>query len=86
MQGIKIFQNFHNDIPLENTIAIHYVKTVRIRSYSGPYIPHLDWTRSISPYSVRRRENTNQNNSEYGHFSGSDTASSIANLGESNTP
>ena len=25
--------------------------------------------RSISPYSVRMRENVNQNNSEYGHFS-----------------
>ena len=85
MQGIKTFQNFLNDIPLENTIATHYVKNVRIRSYSGPYIPHSDWTRSI-PYSVRRRENTIQNNSEYGHFSRSDTASSIANLGESNTP
>ena len=24
--------------------------------------------RSISPYSVRMPENTNQNNSEYGHF------------------
>ena len=24
---------------------------------------------SISPYSVRMRENTDQNNSEYGHFS-----------------
>ena len=47
----------------------HSVKSVRIRSYSGPYfhafglrIPH------ISPYSVRMRENTAQNNSEYGHF------------------
>ena len=28
--------------------------------------------RSISPYSVRMRENTDQNNSEYGHFSRSD--------------
>ena len=29
-------------------------------------------TRSISPYSVRMWENTDQNNSEYGHFSRSD--------------
>ena len=29
-------------------------------------------SRSISPYSVRMRENTDQNNSEYGHFSRSD--------------
>ena len=28
--------------------------------------------RSISPYSVRLRENTDQKNSEYGHFSLSD--------------
>ena len=38
---------------------IHCVKGVRMRSYSGPY-------------SVRMRENTDQNNSEYGHFSRSD--------------
>ena len=33
--------------------------------------PHSDWIgeiRGISPYSVRMRENTDQNNSEYGHF------------------
>ena len=35
---------------------LHCVKSVRMRSYSGPY-------------SVRMRENTDQNNSEYGHFS-----------------
>ena len=34
-----------------------------------PIFPHLDWIVSISPYSVRMRENVNQNNSEYGHFS-----------------
>ena len=28
--------------------------------------------RSISPYSVRMRENADQNNSDYGHFSSSD--------------
>ena len=39
--------------------AWHCVKSVRNRSYSGP---------SISPYSIRMRENTDQNNSEYGHF------------------
>ena len=33
----------------------HCVKSVLIRSYSGPY-------------SVQMRENTDQNNSEYGHF------------------
>ena len=34
---------------------IQCVKSVRIRSYSGSY-------------SVRMRENTDQNNSEYGHL------------------
>ena len=29
----------------------------------------------ISPYSVRMWENTEEKNSEYGHFSGSDTSS-----------
>ena len=37
-------------------IVIHRVKSVCIRSYS-------------SSYSVRMRQNTDQNNSEYGHFS-----------------
>ena len=37
----------------------HFVKGVRIRGYSGPYFPHL----------ARMRENTDQNNSEYGHIS-----------------
>ena len=34
----------------------HFVKSVHIWSYSGPY-------------SVQLRQNTDQNNSEYGHFS-----------------
>ena len=34
---------------------LHCVKSVRIQSYSGPY-------------SVRIRENADQNNSEYGYF------------------
>ena len=35
------------------------MKSVRIRSIFGPYFP----------YSVRMRENSDQKNSEYGHFS-----------------
>ena len=49
----------------------HCVKSVRIRSYSGPHFPASDWyweIRSISLYSVRTRENADQNNSKYGHF------------------
>ena len=50
----------------------HCVKNVRMRSYSCPYFPALDEYGeicNISPYSVRIRENAEQNNSEYGHFS-----------------
>ena len=50
----------------------HCVKSVRIRSYSGPYFPAFGLnkeTHSVSPYSIRMLENTDQNNSEYGHFS-----------------
>ena len=36
------------------------MKSVRIRSYSGQL--------RVSPYSVRMRENVDQNNSDYGHF------------------
>ena len=55
------------------------VKSVRIRSYSGPYFPHSDWiqrVRSVYPYSVRMRKNADQNNSEYGHFLSSDVQQS----------
>ena len=41
----------------------HCVKCVRIRSYSGPYFPTFGNTDS-----VRVWENTDQSNSEYGHF------------------
>ena len=47
------------------------VKNVRIQSYSGPHFPVFGLNTEIlriSPYSVRKRENTDQNNSEYGHF------------------
>ena len=45
----------------------HCVKNVRIRSFSGPYFPAFEL--NISTYSVRMRENKDQKNSEYGHFS-----------------
>ena len=42
-------------------------------SYSGPHFPPFrngcGEIRSISLYSVRMRENADQNNSKYGHFS-----------------
>ena len=40
------------------------MKSVHIRSCSGP---HLDRIRRDTEYSVRVQENTDQNNSEYGH-------------------
>ena len=55
--------------------VFHYLKSVFIRSYSGPHSPHSDWIRrdteywSISPYSIQMRENAGQNSSEYRHFS-----------------
>ena len=58
----------------------HCVKSIRIRSYSGPYFPEfgLNTERySISPYSVWMRENEYQNNSEYGHFSRSENVNKI---------
>ena len=47
----------------------YYVKIVRIWSFSGPYFPAFWVSLIISPYSVRMRENTDKENSEYGHFS-----------------
>ena len=52
------------------------VKRVRTRSYSGTYFFGTYFfdreILCISPYSVRMRENADQNNSEYGHFLHSD--------------
>ena len=40
----------------------------------------------FSPYSVRTRENANQNNSEYGHFSRNDNLNPIQDGGGGNPP
>ena len=53
---------------------IHYMKSVRIRSCSGPHFPAFGLNTEryfLSPifvYSVRMRENMDQNNSKYGQF------------------
>ena len=50
---------------------MHCVKNVHIRSYSGPHFSTFGMNTErygISPYSVRMRENVDQNNSKYGHF------------------
>ena len=41
---------------------VQCVKSVRIRSYSGPYFP------AVGLNTKRIQENTDQNNSKYGHF------------------
>ena len=64
---------------------IYCVKSVRIRSYSGPHFPafphirHSDWIRRdteylfvFSPNVGKCGKNADQNNSEYGHFLCSD--------------
>ena len=43
--------------------TLHCVKSVRIRSYSGPYF--LAFGLNAEIYSVRMRGNADQNNSEY---------------------
>ena len=52
--------------PDQIRLSIHCVKSVCIRSYSGPREIRRD-TEYLS-YSVRMRENADENNSEYGHF------------------
>ena len=58
--------------PLFSCLPNHCVKSVRIRSYYGLHFPAFGLNTEIlhtSPHSARMRENTDQNNSEYGHFS-----------------
>ena len=59
---------------IKNSSYIHCVRSVRILNYSGPCFPAfgLNMERYGLPYSVRMQENTDQNNSKYGHFSRSD--------------
>ena len=49
---------------------MHCMKVFHIGGFSGPYF--LAFRLSISPYSVRIRENMDQKNSEYGQFLRSD--------------
>ena len=45
------------------------MKSFRIWSFSGPYYPVFGVnTERYSPCSVRRQENTDKKNSEYGHL------------------
>ena len=47
----------------------HCVKRGRIRSYSGPYFPTFGLNAERYEVSVQMRENAEQNNFKYGHFS-----------------
>ena len=49
---------------------LHCVESFRIWSFSGPFFPVFGLSRvvCISLYSVPIRKNTDQKNSEYGHF------------------
>ena len=64
---------------LSDTTINHSVKSVRIRSYSGPHFsrvfPHSDWIRRDTPYlyvfrpnAGKCQKNVDRNNSEYRHF------------------
>ena len=53
--------------------VLHCVKSVRIRNLFWSVFPHIQTEYGeilrISPYLVQMRENTDQKNSDYGHFS-----------------
>ena len=51
----------------------HYVKSVRIRSYSGPHFSAFGL--NTERYSLQMLENADPNNSEYGHFLRSEAVS-----------
>ena len=64
------FPNHSHLVNIKGFRYIHCVKSVRIRDYSGSHFPAfgLNTERYIFPYSVRMRENADQNNPEYGDF------------------
>ena len=68
MHPVSCTNTYHDVTDLANH---HCVKSARIRSYSVLYFSVYGLNTEkylISPYSVRMLENTDQNNSEYGHF------------------
>ena len=58
-----------NNTHISHFNVIYCLKSTRI---SGPFFQHLGWVRRFalykSPYSLQVRENTDQENSEYGQF------------------
>ena len=63
---IHIALNHHIEITL--TAGFIQVFTAWKLSVFGVILVRIFWHFRISPYSVRMRENADQNNSEYGHF------------------
>ena len=57
---------------IDTCIYLHCVKSVRIRSYSGPYFPAFGLNSPYLSGFSPNAGNTDQNNSEYGHFLRSD--------------
>ena len=71
-KSVAIFHPTESRIFFESSI-LHCVKSVRIRSYSGPHFPVFGLnTERKCGILVRMRENADQNNSEYGLFSRSE--------------
>ena len=67
---------------LNNVQETHCVKSYHIRSFSGPYLPAFGLNAGkYGPEKLRiwMRENTDQKNSEYGHFSRSDSFMNLLN-------
>ena len=63
-----------NPANIQKILCYHCVKSIHIRSYSGPHFYRI-WTEygeilRISPYSIQIKceENADHNNSEYGHI------------------
>ena len=61
MEKLAIATQFYS----EDYHKIHCVKSVCIRSYSGPYLSHI--LSVFSPNAGKCGENAEQNNTEYGH-------------------
>ena len=65
--------SYHALSSKECNLDVHCAKSVRIRIFLVGLFPHSDWIRRdtlyLVLYSVQMRQNRNQKNSKYGHFS-----------------
>ena len=63
----------------------HFLKSILIRNCSGPYFPTFGVNTEryfVSQCSVQMRENTDQKNSEYGHFFCSELTNPLSHTGQ----